>query len=319
MKLGLEYFHWSVSGGGYEWRDAEADDPDAGRRFLVLRQVDAAHRRTHPLVDDPTLFKTFAALKPTEAGFTSFANAYGLLGVGTTLQISGPIERATGEAFTRWRDEWSRLRAAVYVLDAVHARDGDTLEKCVTFDAHGARVRLDHAPPGSWRRTGVAAPIANAEDIRPWLWEFAHRAPTRTERLARLAGGWLQDVINASIDATRLEDGAAAVPARVLFNAEADRWSLHVVPASLLAALWLQCARVLTDNPTFRQCAHCQRWFEVSQDGRRQLAKYCHGNACKMAAYRQRKAEKDRTAPRARSAPARKDLFISTPDGLVRV
>jgi hypothetical protein len=60
------------------------------------------------------------------------------------------------------------------------------------------------------------------------------------------------------------------------------------VPQTLLAAIWFQCARVLTDRPKFKQCEHCGKWFELSPDAHRRQSKYCD-ERCKVAAYRVRK------------------------------
>jgi len=48
--------------------------------------------------------------------------------------------------------------------------------------------------------------------------------------------------------------------------------TLRIVPETLLAALWFQCARVLTLNPTFRACMNCGKWFELLPDKRRKQA-----------------------------------------------
>jgi hypothetical protein len=79
------------------------------------------------------------------------------------------------------------------------------------------------------------------------------------------------------------------VPARILLNHDRGDFTLHMVPNSLIGAMWLQCARVLTVNPTFKQCDYCQKWFELSPDARRRQSKYC-SDRCKVAAYRRRRA-----------------------------
>ena len=72
-----------------------------------------------------------------------------------------------------------------------------------------------------------------------------------------------------------------------LLNDIKDGMMLHIVPDTLLAARWLQCARVLTDNRTFKACERCGKWFELSPSARRKHSKYCSGT-CKVAAHRAR-------------------------------
>lgn len=305
MSIGLEYFRWHCFEGGYEWRvGASIANEQRTRgpkyrdtRFLVERAVGERTRVYHPLVHHPTLFKEFAELEPTEAAFAAFAGAYGPLGVGHLLKV--PVQTGqTGEPLSRWLEEWARLRAVVYALDAIQALDATTLERCVELRDTGARFRLEmSAEAGVFTHT--AGELASVDAVRPWLWKFALSAGTRTERLARLASGWVQEAINESIDASR-NDGEAAVPTRILFNHEEGGFTQHVVPRTLLAALWFQCARVLTEHPEFKKCEHCRKWLELSPDARRRNSKYC-GDRCKVAAYRIRKAKRERKASRGRS------------------
>jgi len=53
--------------------------------------------------------------------------------------------------------------------------------------------------------------------------------------------------------------------------------------------MWLQLARVVSGNKEFRQCAQCDRSFEVSPDVTRKSRIYC-SERCRSQAYRSRKA-----------------------------
>lgn len=303
MSIGLEYFRWHCFEGGYEWRTgASMADKQRTRRpkyrdtrFLVERAVGERTRVYHPLVHHPTLFKEFAALERTEAAFAAFAGAYGPLGVGHLLDE--PVQTGqTGEPLSRWWEERARLRAVVYVLDAIQALDATTLERCVELRDTSAKFRLEMSADVGMLTAGE---LASADAVRPWLWKFALDAGTRTERLARLASGWVQEAINESIDASR-NDGEAVVPIRILFNHEEEGFTQHVAPRTLLAALWFQCARVLTEHPEFKKCEHCGKWFELSPDARRRNSKYC-SDRCKVAAYRIRKTKWEGKVSRGRS------------------
>ena len=173
------------------------------------------------------------------------------------------------------------------VLDAVQTCDSDALERWVTIKKNHAQLLLQldgHA---------AASHLASSDDLKPWLWNYALAASTGDERQARLATGWLQDQINSSM--SDRSDGESAITARILFNDERGAFSTHVVPCSLLAAMWLQCARVVTMHPVFKACQHCGSWFELSPDARRRQTKFC-SDRCRVAAYRERRS--------ARLAPA---------------
>jgi hypothetical protein len=62
--------------------------------------------------------------------------------------------------------------------------------------------------------------------------------------------------------------------------------------ASALGAMWFQCARVLTENYTFRQCENCGKWYEVSADARKKRSKYC-SDRCRVAGNRAKVAGGD--------------------------
>jgi hypothetical protein len=293
MSLSFEDFLWQRSKGGYAWQDGDPLLPNEGepaltdRQFLMPRDWEAAVQLTAPLVSHPTLFRTFAALTPGEATFAAFAGDYGLLGVGWSLRRPGlPLHQTVGEPFSRWVDEWQQVRIVVHLLDAVQALDTTRLEQCVILHEDHADLYVELPDEG----TVFSPHFAGRE--RGVLWQCAFGAPTRTERLARLARGWLQQHINSRLDPQH-HRGEGAVPARILFDPKTQRFQLHLVPRTLIAAIWFQCARAFTEQPDFKQCERpgCGQWFERSADERRRHSKYCSAR-CKVAAYRLRKEQK---------------------------
>jgi hypothetical protein len=107
------------------------------------------------------------------------------------------------------------------------------------------------------------------------------------ELLLRIAKGWAQKHINDELGGDKHPGTNSR--ARIVFDQDRESMTLRIVPETLLAALWFQCARVLTLNPTFRACMDCGKWFELLPDKRRKQAIYCT-DRCKVAAYRHRKA-----------------------------
>ena len=80
------------------------------------------------------------------------------------------------------------------------------------------------------------------------------------------------------------------VDVKLLWDSEDERGRLHLVPTSLLGALWLQFAQAITGNKDYRRCARCNTWFELSPEASRTNKLYC-SDACKMKSYRDRQAE----------------------------
>ncbi len=91
----------------------------------------------------------------------------------------------------------------------------------------------------------------------------------------------VQRTINARLSA---ETGA-----RMLWDREEGRLRLHLRPASLLGALWLQLARAIDGNADYRRCRVCAAWFELHPDRARTNRAYC-SDACRFKAYRGRQA-----------------------------
>jgi hypothetical protein len=285
MKADIDLFRWTRPVGGFEWIDAKAfpqrpENPllEQETRFLAERHVDVpSYGQYNPLVSNPTLFKEFASLVPTEDGFMAFANEHGPLGVGALIAKEGPLE--TYEPLYRWRAAHLKMREVVDVLNAIDAKDVGTLQKWFTLTNNGARFVRDSDGISHWTWVTISG------QLRSHIWEWAAAASTPDIAMLRVAQGWCQVEINEALDGGTNDTHSAL---RVIFDGDKKEMTLRVCPTSLLAALWLQCARSLTMNPQFRTCNHCGRWFELSPDARRRQAIYCSPR-CKVAAYRKRK------------------------------
>ena len=285
----LELFYWHRPEGGYEWQDYRAvgaqlsgEDSDETRFLVPKPMTPPRHWRYNPLISNPTLYREFAALEPTEEAFAYFASSYGDLGVGVFVVPDG----GTGDnlmrydPFNRWMTAHSAMSPVVDVLNAIQDHNAAALRKWFTIGHFGAMYERkdERRHEQSW----VSIPNQHQE----YLWRWAMEARSDDEALIRIAQGWAQDKIN---DAMGDNKKGTLTSVRILLEHERGRMGLHVTPHSLVGALWLQCARVLTLNPTFKSCEHCGKWFEMSADTRRKQSKYC-SNRCKVAAYRVRRA-----------------------------
>jgi hypothetical protein len=289
MHVAVEQFRWERAEDGYHWIEAASllqrrthiNPAHREKRFLVPRANEGRVFVYNPLESEPTLFREFATLKlpngeAAEIAFAEFASRYGPLGVGEILAQNGPL--ISGEPVSRWWEEWGGLGQVVQVLEILESRDLERLQQIIDVDDERAQLRIEGEHGASFSL------LAHKDHHRRWLWGHALEASDRTERLARFAKGWVQDRINERLNGKR--DGAG-VSARVLFSPERSAFGLHLVPVSLLAAMWLQCARVLTAGMSFRACEQCRKWFEVSPDARRKHTRYCSPR-CRVAAYRAR-------------------------------
>jgi hypothetical protein len=230
----------------------------------------------------------FADLEPTDDAFLQFANQFGGLGVGVLLRgesRNGQIEmvlgnvRAEGEPRWRWRYEHQQMRAVSAMLSAIQNEDIALLKEHFTLAEHG--VRYDS------RDGGFEWVCSTQMQLKEWLWKWGLEAQSDEERMLRFASGWAQTRINDAMSG-RGAERQSLTSVRLLFNHERQGIRLHITPDTLLGAMWLQCARVLSENPTFKVCENCAKWFELSPDARRKHSKYC-SDRCKVAAHRAKK------------------------------
>jgi len=67
----------------------------------------------------------------------------------------------------------------------------------------------------------------------------------------------------------------------------------YLEPKSLLAAMWVQFAGAIEGTTSFSPCAECSNWIDTVPGSNRPDKIYC-SDACRMRAYRKRKAMKDK-------------------------
>jgi hypothetical protein len=143
------------------------------------------------------------------------------------------------------------MRTVVDVLVAIEKADSYTLRQWFVVTNDGARYERDDEFLG--HRWGGWFTVAGS--LRPYIWDWATAADSDDESVIRFAKGWAQNEINTAISEN--PEREALTHTRILFDSDRGRMMLRVVPDNLLGAMWLQCARALTDNPTLRECGHC--------------------------------------------------------------
>ena len=274
-------FLWDVSSAGYEWVEAipvpdrKGDyDQYEPEIFLISATGDSIIERYSPLQDQSGLFRQFADTPPTQEGILGFARKYGRLGgdaeEGIFLPTGDPKSYVPmrGERLSTWHHQIRIMHQAINLWDLAQAGDVRGLSSFITWKGPDTVERrlegkdIDHETIASW-------------EISP-------------ELLHQFRPG---DLIQPALVATqRMINRALRASPRLLWNHKQARLDLHIVPDSLLDALWFQFARAVDGNRSYRRCAACRTWFEISPDTARVTRIYC-SNACRSKAYRKRQTE----------------------------
>lgn len=275
---------WDVRARGYQWIDAtSAEFPDDGpQRFLVESEGDTTISR-YSLEDHPALFRVFADTPPTEEGILEFARKYGRLGGDAEERIQAffadrevsPIVMA--ERFGTWAGQIEVMRQQVQLWDMARASDTQGLSRFIEWEGRDAVFCHDG---GSRDRTGSSQTIAS--------WNVA---PELLQQLR--PGDLIQPTLVVVQRSVNTQLGGGRVSPRLLWDHTQTRASLHIVPNSLIGALWLQFARAIDGDRSYRRCTECQKWFEISPKTARTTRLYC-SNACRSKAYRKRQNEATR-------------------------
>ncbi len=273
----------------------------------------APYRTYEPLADHPALFREFAGTEVSRNAILAFANRWGLLGgncvelIDTSqhvpfrparLDIQGRTTQRIGVRFRTWASEIARMRNTIELWDFVRTGDEENLASRIRWD--GPNTVVFHAPEiQTFRLTDPLSEITDTEhvvsDPLTGLTNYRDAAYTIAsdrcypDRLRKFSRGevlgpardCVQDFVNLSLK--------ARVSPRLEESAPATRPQIRLVPHGLIGALWLQLAQSIDGDRDYRRCSECLTWFEIAPGSGREDKRYC-SNACRMRAYRKRKA-----------------------------
>jgi hypothetical protein len=144
-----------------------------------------------------------------------------------------------------------------------------------------ARSLLDRTSSGQW----VYPNRVPMGDIQQELDEDLARLADRGE-FRRIVSVILQDKINSYL--------SNACRQVLLSDAHSFSFQIKLIPRDLLGFMWVQLAEAVAGGRRFRQCGSCFRWMEIAPGEGRPEKHYC-SDACRMRAYRKRKAKRDQT------------------------
>ena len=283
-------------------------------------------KRYRPLEDAPTIFLEFSDLNGTFSEIIRFANRFGSLGGDSQIQFvleddSGFQSRLWGETLTWWTSEAAEIRNVtdLWVLAQEgtpkdlkglleEGKDGEIYLSFPDFEVSDGeeegnapvryidfdRFRALHqkkAPTAEIKAfwsDQIAQNVSGAHEIvGQGLVASKDFHPERRPIVKRLGARaainfFVADLINAGLK-------ARASP-RIGWSHIDRSHQLTFTPHSLLGTIWLQLAMAIAENRDYRVCGTCGSWFEVAPGRGRPNKTYC-SNACRMRAYRKRKAE----------------------------
>jgi hypothetical protein len=304
---------WAAPAAGFRWADRRqlislenireraklGKPPGKPERYLVPLPSPGPPR-TYDAFSSTALFRTFAAVEPTEAGVLQFANQYGWLGGPYSKEISEPdaIEPGKfwpgrGELLADWAREIRFMRHIVVdLLDNHKAGHARKLREFITWEQtkYGYRVFYT-VPPGLGLKRWSVQLAGYPEEPLPTLQLGDTMRPTWIAILKLITAQMERYPISVRLaDRSDAEQGSAA---------------LTLPTNCLIAALWFQLARSIADNHDVRRCAECGAYFDVTTN-KRNDAQFCSPN-CRLRAYRKRQKEETlKAVSSTRTSPRRK-------------
>jgi len=316
---------WPVHPAGYQ---ISLQVPRAGSRkdlstqpgrFLSPVLPTSGPRRIYaPLLDHPALFKTFADTPQSPEGIAEFANRYGFLGfaeivgsvsatrselpasVAETFGTSQAIRRRTGtvgEPVEAWFSEIGAMADMLRIWEAAQGTDQHALAQRIEWQTDKLVTFRDSV--------GGCEVIADS-----------HFHP---ELLTRMNPGDLVFPAKLMVqERTNQKLRKLKVSAQLLWNSNWSALEVSLVPSSLLGCMWLQFARAIGGDKSYRACENCKRWFEIGGGtlGGRSDKRYCCGT-CKAAAHAKKRV-RARRLYRSGRMPADIAQKLDTPIGTVK-
>jgi hypothetical protein len=301
-------FRWRVTEGGYRWedlpilgREGREDEAKPTRVLTDGIPFGQPYGRTEysPLtVGD--LFLEFAATPATDDGILEFANQRGLLGESVSVvwpKRPGGKSLHLGSAEPRdlWRRSIEDMHRAVNLWQLASSRDAAGLARLLTWKAEGANKGWFYreTPPAVG---SLSAPVTPAKGI-----------PNEPGDIVTPARLLIQRWINASL----LKHASPLL----LWNPDSGKQVIRIVPKNLLGAMWLQFARAMAGEASYRQCKACGKWLTIStQDhGYNTNREFCSA-ACRQKDHRAKVKEARRLQAAGRTVRQIAKHFDTTTD-----
>jgi hypothetical protein len=281
-------WHAPASEGVYEWQDCRLVGDARFKRSLVRKCSLEDLMDYYPLGENVSLYRTLAAVEPTETGILEFVNRYGPLGEGVEKYAELPDGRhGMVEPLEDWRHTVVWLGEAIRLWDMIERGDRDGLARVIKWQGKKAVYYREpetvrrwlhipsrkELPEDVWRRLKeLERPIASVDHSPEILATFT---PGDVVEPAR---AWVVFTVNGTLANTVQPAFLWDRRGRVLFRT----W-----PRSLLGATYLQFATAIRSHRVSRECQVCGKPFEVTNIASRNDRLTC-SQTCRTRAYRDR-------------------------------
>lgn len=253
----------------------------------VWRQLESPVSSVREYVPEhvPDLYRTLASTPTTADGILRFAKRYGLLGIAEPI----PVDEMVNPDGSVWRDyrqvefahAWVReirlMKSCVDILDLVDHpfkpdrralaklflhRNGEWHAKSACLPGYTKQGKVEHVNLEIWADDPDAFKAIEPDDVIGVATEFL-RAITDSQLSCR-------------------------VTASVVRGSDGQGLALVYRPTSLLGAVWLQFAKVMTHTDNTRACLECGKMFEFQ----RRTKLFC-GEACQKKFNRKKARAQD--------------------------
>lgn len=253
-------FRWTVNEAGHEWLKG-AD----GKLRLFPRHTPGVGIRYY--APEPGLFREFAALNPARDAIQEFAGKYGdLFDRWDIMQTPRSARFVGGTSLDRWKIKIADMRDIVSIWDQIQDERLAELRKII--------VRSRNEICYVRGRTNVTLARGELSRFDPRDVLLPARAALRWEINRRLSDTETPTLVIPRL--TWTED----FHQRIVFQ-----------PCNLLAEMWLQFARVTTEEFRLQYCAAgCGKYFQVGPGAVRVHTKTCSPR-CRQALSRKLRKE----------------------------
>ena len=240
--------------------DRESTEPEP----FLIGEVDAEAPYDALAAGDSALFLTFQSRVQDADSALAFAREFGFLGVPITerVRLADGWTYVVGDRLAAWLDEADALRRAVALWRAIRRND----RRAMLDDPHVA---------------AISRPLNTLSRSTP-----LHLSAVPDPDVRRHALFTLQILVNRGLRAPIDRHDARVGPE---LRVEGDALAFRVIGRTLSGDMWLQLALAVGGDKRFRQCPQDGGWWELHPDIARTNKVYC-SDACKQAAYRERKA-----------------------------
>ncbi len=354
------WFRWKVFQAGYEWRD---DVFPASRDFEILAGTEKKSDRDlpgpfmvpadfmeslqvsepeegnleitfdieaerpmmlyHPLHLYPGLHRQFSDLDGSREAVISFADSYGMLGIGMAAAlrirgVSAPIMGAVCESLYQWQREIKAMHRLVTLWDALSMKDANFLNRHVYWDENHVywldasdeyleahRRALNYRKRGEERLISRFVKYPEGENMPAGFYTIADLR-IDPEIFRELKSEWnqrkspfsaarlhFQKMLN---DELKKQDINLVIMPQATASSPPGAYRGHYVPTSLLAAMYLQLWFEGTGQKVIRTCKRegCSNYVE-QENPRGRPQEYCSKSCRTKASYYK---NKDKTIAR---------------------